>query len=74
MKKLLLKFIFSSITYFLLLSPFLLPDEWTYIKHCKSEFHPVAEILMIISIPIMGALVFDCIYRFYNNLFDKLEE
>jgi hypothetical protein len=51
-----------------------LPDEWTYIKHCKSEFHPVAEILMIISIPIMGALVFDCIYRFYNNLFDKLEE
>jgi hypothetical protein len=74
MKKLLLKFTFSTITYFLLLSPFLLPDEWTYIKHCKSEFHPTTDVLMSISIFIVAILAYNSIYRFYNNLFDNLEE
>jgi hypothetical protein len=74
MKKALLKFTFSSITYFLLISPFLLPNKWTYIKQCKSEFHPTADVLMSISIVIAAILTYDSIYRFYNNLFDKLDE
>jgi len=74
MKKTLLTIVFSISTYYLLISPFLLPDEWTYIKYCKSEIHPVAEVLMSISAVIIGWLAGCTVVRFYNNLFDKLEE
>ena len=74
MKKTLLTITFSTITYFLLLSPFLLPDEWTYIKQCKSEYHPATEVLMYVSIFTIFSFAFGSIYIFYNNLFNKLEE
>jgi hypothetical protein len=74
MKKALLTIVFSIFTYYLLISPFLLPDEWTYIKHCKSEIHPVANVLMSISIFIIVWLAGCTVVRFYDNLFDELEE
>jgi hypothetical protein len=49
MRKPILVLILSILTITVLFSPFFLPDEWIYIKHNESVYHPFAETLMSIS-------------------------
>lgn len=70
MKKTLSILISSLVTILIIIGPLCLPEEWVYIKHNESIYHPIAEMLFSISLFLMGLFAGHGVFRFFESVFN----
>lgn len=70
MKKIISILISSLVTILIMIGPLCIPDEWIYIKHNESVYHPIAEMWFSISGFLMGLFAGHGVFRFFENVFN----
>jgi len=70
MKKTISILISSLVTILIMIGPLCLPEEWIYIKHNESVYHPIAEMLFSISLFLMRLFAGHGVFRFFESVFN----
>lgn len=70
MKKTLAILISSLVAISIMIGPLCIPEEWVYIKHNESVYHPIAEMWLAISGLLTGLFSGYGVFRFFESVFN----
>lgn len=70
MKKPMSILVSSLVAISIMIGPACIPEEWIYIKHNESVYHPIAEMWLSISAFLMGLFAAHGVFRFFQSVFN----